>query len=192
MRRRGQRPLESPRDESVFANTHYPLEQLCSHRSEPFQLAFARQAIEMLPQRPDRRFEATHRGLLLLAETESALESSAWILRDAYGELVSISAPTIRYQRGVVTEEPHMGVRVLSPAEYFDAVRDDLMRRGATLLDAEVMSSVAVVRVTAPLARLFGYSLDLARLTSGAGREVMWLSHYAPVESQPPPGNQAA
>jgi len=49
------------------------------------------------------------------------------------------------------------------------------------------------VRVTAPLARLLGYSGELARLTSGAGREVMWLSHYAPVESvQPPPGNDAA
>jgi len=173
-------------------NLRYPLEQLCFHRSEPFQLAFAREAIEILPLRPDRCFEARGRGLLLLAETESALESSTAILKDAYGEQVCVKEPTIRYQCGAVTEEPHMGVRVLTPAAHFDAVREDLLRRGATLLDAEVMLPVGVVRVTAPLVRLLGYSCELARLTSGAGREVMWLSHYAPVESPPPAGNHAA
>jgi hypothetical protein len=158
----------------------------------PFQLAFAREAIEMLPHRPDRGYEATGRGLLLLAETESALESSSAILRDAYGEQVWLNKPDVRYQRGALTQEPHMGVRVLTPAAHFDVVREDLLRRGATLLDAEAMPPVAVVRVTAPLAKLLGYSGELARLTSGAAREVMWLSHYAPVESPPPPSNDAA
>lgn len=36
------------------------------------------------------------------------------------------------------------------------------------------------------LARLLGYSQHLAELTGGRAREVIWLSHYAPVEPMSP------
>ena len=39
----------------------YPLERLCSHLYEPFQLNFARHAEQILQQQPDVEVEATHR-----------------------------------------------------------------------------------------------------------------------------------
>ena len=73
----------------------------------------------------------------------------------------------------------------------FEAVKADLLAGGGVIVDSELTRSFGVVRVIAPLARLLGYSDRLARLTAGTGREVMWLSHYAPV-AEPPPGNDVA
>jgi translation elongation factor EF-G len=60
-------------------------------------------------------------------------------------------------------------------------VRDDLIARGAVISDAELAPPIAVVRGTASLAKLLGYPQQLAALTDGTAREVMWLSHYAPL-----------
>lgn len=170
----------------------FPLERTCSHRHERFQLAFARRAIEILPPREDTEAEATHRGLVLRGETESALDRPIELLKDHYGDQIRIGAPTIRYQGTTQLEEPYMGLRVMCTERYFAAVKADLLARGATIEDAEVTGQFGVVRATAPLAKLLGYGKALKELTAGSGREVMWFSHYAPVEDEPPPGGQAA
>lgn len=76
-----------------------------------------------------------------------------------------------------------MGVRVLCAAEYYDAVKEDLIARGGALADAEVTSQIAVVRAAVSLARLLGYSQHVDDLTGGSAREVIWFSHYAPIET---------
>jgi translation elongation factor EF-G len=81
-----------------------------------------------------------------------------------------------------------MGVRVLCPAAQLKAMKDDLMARAAKIYDAEVSPPIGVVRATVALARLLGYSQYLSGLTGGKAREVVWLSHYAPVEPVPPDG----
>jgi hypothetical protein len=40
---------------------------------------------------------------------------------------------------------------------------------------------IGVLRATASLTKLLGYSQDLAVMTEAKAREVMWLSHYAPL-----------
>lgn len=75
-----------------------------------------------------------------------------------------------------------MGVRVLCPSLYFEAVKRDLLSRGAAILDEELALITGVVRATAPLAKLLGYSQHVAALTAGTARELMWLSHYAPCD----------
>jgi hypothetical protein len=158
----------------------HPLELTCTHRAERVQLAFAQRALGLLPQRRDCRFEASAAGIVIRGETESALAGPTELLREVYGEQIAIGPLTIRYRQGAALEEPHMGVRVLCTAQDFPAVRQDLLARGAKLLDEEVAKSIGVVRATAPLAKLLGYSRHLADLTAGTAREVMWLDHYAP------------
>jgi hypothetical protein len=172
-------------------SNRYPLECICSHRAEPFQLVFAQQAIQFLPPRLDRSVAASHKGLTVGAETEPALAAAVQILKNVYGEQLRIGKFMIRYRRGAVIEEPHMGVRVQCLASHFIAVRDDLLARGAAICDAELAPPIGVVRATVSLAKLLGYAQHLAELTDARAREVMWLSHYAPVEP-PPPGGCAA
>jgi hypothetical protein len=156
----------------------YPLEQVCSHKSEPVQLAFARDAISLLPARSDRFYLARSDGLVICGETEDAMESPVRTLREVYGDDINVGALTIRYRSGQATQEPHMGVRVSGAARYFDAIKADLLSRGATILDAERMGPMGIVRATAPLASLLGYARSLATLTSGNASQVMWFSHY--------------
>lgn len=173
------------------AHPEYPLERTCWHLYEPFQLTFARHALQMLPQRADGSAEATHKGLVLRADTETALERYLEPLKDYYGDQIRAGSPTIRYHRSPVLEEPHMGLRVQCPATHFAAVKADLLARGAIVLDAELTSRYGVVRASAPLAKLMGYPRALGQLTAGSAREAMWLSHYAPVDATPPDGQAA-
>jgi len=134
----------------------------------------------LLPQPRDCLFEASADGIVVRGATESALEGPTQLLREVYGEQLAIGPLTIRYRKGAALEEPYMGVRVLCAARDFQAVRSDLLARDAKILDEEVSQSIGIVRVTAPLAKLLGYSRDLVALTAGSAREVMWLDHYAP------------
>jgi hypothetical protein len=169
----------------------FPLEQTCWHLYEPFQLTFARHALQMLPRSEHGGAEATHQGLVLRAETETALETFLVRLQDYYGDQIRAGSATIRYHRSPELEEPHMGVRVRCLPAHFAAVKADLLSRGATILDEELTSQHGVVRAKAPLAKLMGYPRALAQLTAESAREVMWLSHYAPVDELPPDGRAA-
>lgn len=164
----------------------FPLEQICSHANEPLQLDFARDALQILPQREDGSAEATPQGLVLRGETEGALERRTNLLKEHYGDQVRIGSPKVRYRRYSQLEEPHMGLRVLCASTHFAAVKADLLSRGAVILDAEATPQFGVVRATVPLANLLGYSHAVAELTAGSAREVIWLSHYAAVDEPPP------
>lgn len=169
----------------------YPLSRVCSHRVERFQLKFAQQALKFFPLQPERSITVSPEGLLVSAETESALANVIDVLKSVYGEDLVVGKLTIQYRQGAVVEEPHMGVRVLCPATRFEAVHDDLVSREAKIYDAELVPPIGVVRATVALARLLGYAQHLAGLTGGRAREVIWLSHYAPVQPTPPSGYAA-
>jgi hypothetical protein len=164
----------------------FPLEQICSHADESYQVAFARDALQILPQREDGSAEATHQGLVLRGETEGALERPIDLLKEIYGDQIRIGSRRIRYRRSSQLEEPHMGLRVLCASAHFAAVKADLLARGAVILDADATPQFGVVRATARLANLLGYSSAVAELTAGSAREVIWLSHYATVDGPPP------
>lgn len=160
-----------------------PLECRCVDLRERLQLAFAEHALGLLPQRKDVAYEARSEGLLIYAETEFALERPLGILTEIYGASLDIDPPTIRYRISeVIEEEPHMAVRVLCAARHFATLKHDFVARGASILDEELRPPVGVIRATAPLRKLIGYSQWLAEHTSGSAREVMWLAHYAPRE----------
>lgn len=172
----------------MVMGNQYPLTCVCSHRVEKFQLKFAHQALKFFRQQPERSITVNHQGLLIGAETETALCDVIEVLKSVYGDDLVVGAFTIQYRQGGVVEEPHMGVRVLCPAAHFELVKDDLIGRAAKIYDAEMSPPIGVVRATVALSRLLGYSRYLAGLTGGRAREVVWLSHYAPVEPVPPDG----
>lgn len=164
-------------------DSRYTIERICSHGSQRFQLVFALRAIELLPVGLDFSMAASQEGLIVRGETESSLHRPVELLKAIYGEELRVGALAIRYRRnGDVIEEPYMGVRVLCAAGYYDAIRKDLIARGGALSDAEATPQVAVVRATVSLSRLLGYSQHVHDLTGGSGREVIWFSHYAPIE----------
>jgi hypothetical protein len=169
----------------------FAIQCTCSHRSERFQLAFARKAIEILPKREETAFEPTREGLKVLAETEVALEQPLSILREVYEDALRIDPPQVRYRNGASLEEPYIGLRILCSPEHYVVIRRDLLVRGATVEDAEVNRQFGVVRACAPLVQLVGYPARIRKLTSGRAQLVMWFSHYAPVDA-PPPGGTAA
>jgi len=107
----------------------YPLERVCSHLYEPFQLKFARHAQQVLREvESNIQMEASHAGLVLLAETEADFEGPLAVLEDFYGKQIRIGAAAIRYHRGLTLEQPYMGMRVRCRAADFEAVKADLAR----------------------------------------------------------------
>ena len=169
----------------------YPLERLCTHLYEPFQLTFARHAQQLFPDWGDVELMASHQGLSIRAETEGAIDATLAVLRDFYGPQLHIGPPTIRYHNGTTVEEPWMGLRVKCAPEHFEAVKVALIVRDATIAASEIDPTHGVVQACAPLAYLIGYKSELQKLTSGSAELVMWLSHYAPVECPPPDGGAA-
>lgn len=194
--RTGSTPGETTAPEPIHhehgvKHPEYPLERLCTHRYEPFQLTFARHAQQLLGGHDDVELVASHQGLTIRAETEDAIDSALEALKDFHGSQIRIGPPTIRYHSGETLEQPWMGLRIRCDAEDLEKVRKDLNVRGAVNLTCAIHLRRCAIQACAPLARLIGYRRVLARLTSGSARCVMWLSHYAPVENLPPDGDAA-
>src|SRR5689334_9771439 len=78
----------------------YPLERLCTHLYEPFQLTFARHAQQLFPEWDDVELMASHQGLTIRGETEDAIDATLAVLRDFYGPQIHVGPPTIRYHNG--------------------------------------------------------------------------------------------
>ena len=173
------------------SHPEFPLERLCSHLYEPFQLTFARNAQQHFLVREDVDVVASHQGLAIRAETEEAIEAAIVILKDLYGPNLRIGPPTICYHKGILLEQPWMGLSIRCTPEHLDAVNADLTDRKATIVCCDIEPAQCLVQARAPLAALLGYGSDLEKLTAGSARHAMWLSHYAPIES-PPPDGQAA
>jgi hypothetical protein len=179
------------RHEHSARHPEYPIEWLCTHLYEPFQLTFARHAQQLFDERCDVELVASHQGLTIRAETEDAIGVPLDVLTRFYGPQIRVGPPTIRYHDGVTLEQPWMGMRIRCAAEHLEAVRTDLIVRDATISSCQVLLGKCVIHASAPLAYLLGYSAALARITSGSAQCVMWLSHYAPVENSPPDGDAA-
>lgn len=171
--------------------SRFPIQCDCSYSRDRFNLAFARKAIEVLRPGKELVLEPSHRGLTLLAETEMALEQPIATLRDVYGNDVRVGPITVRYHQGQQVEEPHMGLRIRCAPQHFNALRGDLLARGAALVDAEVSRLCGVLRATAALPTLVGYPAFVRNKTDGTAQLVMWLSHYEPVNEGPPGGDAA-
>lgn len=182
-----------PRVHSTFhgrraSHPEYPLERICSHLSEPFQLVFARNAKQLFCERDDVELVASHQGLTIRAETEDVIDAAVVVLNDLYDRMLRLEPPTIRYHQGATLEQPWMGLRVRCIPGHLEAINADLIDRNATIVACDIQPGLCVIQACAPLAGLLGYRSALEKLTAGSAQHAMWLSHYAPVEELPPDG----
>jgi hypothetical protein len=181
----------SVRHEQSAQHPEYPIERLCTHVYEPFQLTFARHAQHLLEERDDVELVPSHHGLTIRGETEDAIEAALEVLNDFYGPQIRIGPPTLCYHNGVTLEQPWMGLRIRCEAEHLEAVKMDLIVRDATIVSCETHLDRCAIQACAPLAYLIGYRSALEKLTHSSAQYVMWLSHYAPVENPPSDGDAA-
>lgn len=162
----------------------YPLEQLATCAGNGPQATFARQAISLLPRREETLFDASNRGLLMLAQSEDDLSAPRQILRDTFGKHMRFTAPHVRLLYDVGGwQQPIMGFRIVALAALLERVETDLRRRDAAFDDIELSKQRGVIRGHAPLAALLGYPHTLRRLGDGAIDATFWLSHYEPLWS---------
>jgi hypothetical protein len=131
----------------------YTIERICSHRSQRVQLVFALRAIELLPAGLDFSMAASQEGLIVRGETESSLDRPVELLKAIYSEQLRIGGLAIRY------------------------------RRRGDVIEEPYMGVRVLVRATVSLVRLLGYSQHVHDLSGGSAREVIWFSHYAPIET---------
>ena len=182
---------ENVRRPERASHPEFPLERICSHKHEPFQLTFARNVEQHFRMREDVEAVALRQGLSVRAETEDAIDSAIVILEDLYGPHLQIGPPTIRYHQGISLEQPWMGLSVRCASAHVDRVNRDLIGRAATIVSCSVEPEHSLIVARAPLAALLGYRWDLEKITAGSARHAMWLSHYAPIETPPPDGRAA-
>ncbi|NDY42495.1 elongation factor G [Dissulfurirhabdus thermomarina] len=83
---------------------------------------------------------------------------------------------------GPVLLEPVMRLEITVPESFMGEVIGDINARHGKVEEIGPRGAVQVIRATAPLSRLFGYSTELRSLTQGRGTFTMVFSHYEPVE----------
>jgi elongation factor G len=80
--------------------------------------------------------------------------------------------------------EPVMALEVLTPDDHLGDVIGNLNQRRAKIEDIGSRGTAKVVRGSAPLAEMFGYSTALRSLTQGRATYTMQFSHYEPVPAE--------
>ncbi len=98
----------------------------------------------------------------------------------AFRAAASIGLKKACEEAGAILLEPAMTVEVLVPDSFLGEVIGDLTSRRGRVEHIEPRGPVQVIRATAPLARMFGYSTHLRSLTQGRGTFTMTFSHYEP------------
>lgn len=157
-----------------------PLEQLVRHRLASSQIEFAWEALAILEDSEDARFHPSTRGLALYGAHEGALEPSLAILRDRYGDIVDIRPPRVRCLSGRPIQQPVMALRITVPCTRAQAVRDELQRRDACILEECVRGPALIVHAEAPLRNLMGLGQWLRDTAGREAHHAMRLARYEP------------
>ena len=165
----------------------YPLESLARRRATTSQLDFARDARKMLVDSDDAMFEAHEHGLAIFTANEDALAAPAKVLREMYGDFVELRRPRVRVIAGNPPQQPIMHARITARREFSLAIRAELRRRGALLLEHCSRGSIEIIRAEAPLASLLGLPARLDELTRGSAAHAIRLVRYAAMPVAPRP-----
>lgn len=162
-----------------------PIEQLVRRGDTRFQLGFASEACEAVPQSREFRLAPSREGLRVLGRNEDALSMPVDVLREIYGASLQVQPPEIRLIEGVQVKQPVMHVRISTEKRFIAPVRRALLERGAVPEEEYVHNSACVLRYEAPLAQLLGLSAELRLLCGDRFDHRVTLSHYALVTGDP-------
>jgi elongation factor G len=99
----------------------------------------------------------------------------------AYAAAASEAFERALKQAGCAVLEPIMKFETTAPEDHLGDVINDLNRRRAEISAIEVLSGIAVIRGTVPIAEMFGYTTALRSLTHGRGTLTMEPFDYRPI-----------
>lgn len=167
-----------------------PIEQLVRRNDTRFQLGFATEARDKLPDADDFALRSSREGLLVLGRNEESLAPPVGILREIYGYKLNVERPRVRLLGGVQVKEPIMHVRISLQSRFYEAVARAMLGRGADAAEEYGRGRYCVLRYEAPLANLLGLQAELSRITDATAQHWTALSHYALVTRDP--GGDAA
>lgn len=107
---------------------------------------------------------------------------------EAFQAAASMAFEKAVKEAGVDLLEPLMSMEVLTPAERFGDVHQDLTRRGAEIQSQEQgRGDMMIIKGKVPLASMFGYAADVRSVTNGRGSFTMEpLSYEIVPESRRP------
>jgi hypothetical protein len=167
-----------------------PIEQLVRRTDTKFQFGFAAEACARIPSTEEFVLHSSRTGLHVLARNEESLAPPVEVLRELYGSRLEVDRPRVRLLHGVQVKQPIMHIRISLEARFLDAVSRAMLGRGAIATEEYARGRHCVLRYEAPLADLLGLPDELARITGGAAKHWIALSHYGLVTR--PPGGDAA
>jgi len=171
-----------------LVHEHLPLETLLRTREHRVQRAFAYEALEALGPQPEGIvYEPSHEGLRIYARDEVVLAKVTEVIQRRVMRHGELQWPRVRYRFAKGMEEPVMGVLLEGPEPLFDAIKAELDRRQAEMLEASGMPGIFVVRARGPLRRLMGLPAKCDQASNGFVKLQMWLSHYQPLTLHPDP-----
>ena len=93
----------------------------------------------------------------------------------------SIAAREAFLKAASLVLEPVMLLEAVAPEQYMGEIVANLASKNANVNSAETDGAEVVVKVTVPLANMFGYAGELRSLTQGRGTFTMEFSHYQKV-----------
>ncbi len=102
--------------------------------------------------------------------SEAAFENAS---RIAFYEAMAAAEPVLL--------QPIMAVKLVTSANYFGSITNDLQARKAVIRETQVRGSDRLIAADVPLAQMFGYITKLRSLSQGRATSSMTPSHYAPV-----------
>jgi hypothetical protein len=120
-----------------------PIQQLLRRKDTRFQLGFAHEAREILPQSDEFHAAPCPKGLQVLGRNEDALERPVEVLRDVYGAKIHVRPPEVRLIEGVQIKQPVMHVRIRGEKALLAAVKRALLERGAVPEEEDVQSTLS-------------------------------------------------
>ena len=102
----------------------------------------------------------------------------------AFGVAATMACRQATAKGNPVLLEPVMDCEIITPDEYLGEVINDLNRKRAQIDGVEADRSNQVVRATAPLAEMFGYSTSLRSATQGRATFIMQFKEFAEVPAK--------
>jgi elongation factor G len=96
----------------------------------------------------------------------------------AFTVAASMAVREALLQGGAFLLDPIMAVEVIVPEDFMGDVIGDLNARGGKIEAIEPKAGVQMIKVTVPLAKMFGYSTSLRSATQGRGTFSMQFSRF--------------
>ena len=179
-------------DKEVAGNRHYGeialrLEPLSRGEGKRFESRLAEEELapELVKAAEKGVMESLESGILMgypVVDVKAVLTGAG--ARDTNGSELAFTVAASMAVREALSQgnafllDPIMAVEVIVPEDFMGEVIGDLNARGGKIESIEPKLGVQTIKVTVPLAKMFGYSTSLRSATQGRGTFSMQFSRF--------------